>query len=126
MAANGRERDGPVRAVSAYVGDKWSSLILLVLRGGIWRHAELRRTLAQISHEGAISQRVLTLKLRAMERDGLVERMVSQDVPPHVSYALTEAGHGLVGQIRNLIDWINSNADNIKDARAQFDRSNND
>ncbi len=121
MDAHGREPDGPVRALSAYVGDRWSSLILLVLETGYWRHAELKRTLSEISHEGAISQRVLTLKLRSMERDGLVERTVSADVPPKVSYALTAAGRGLANHVRGLIDWVNENSAAIYAARDRFD-----
>jgi DNA-binding HxlR family transcriptional regulator len=121
MDRHGRERDGPVRALSAYVGDRWSSLILLVLEIGTWRHAELKRTLSEISHEGAISQRVLTLKLRSMERDGLVERTISRDVPPKVSYALSAEGYGLVSHIRGVIDWINSQSEKIAAARQRFD-----
>ena len=126
MEMHGRAPDGPVRALSAYVGDRWSSLILLVLDAGTWRHAELKRTLSQISHEGGISQRVLTLKLRAMERDGLVARTVSADVPPKVSYALTDTGRGLVRQVRGLIDWVHGQSATINAARARFDAAAED
>lgn len=121
MDVHGRGRDEPVRSISAYVGDRWSALILLVLLTGTWRHAELRRTLAEISFEGAISQRILTLKLRAFERDGLLLRAATSDVPPKVSYTLTATGRGLVGQVRGLIDWANAHQAEILAARTRFD-----
>ncbi len=121
MAAHGTDREAPVRAVMGLLGDRWSTLILLVLATGEWRHAELRRVLAQLSAEQAISQRVLTLKLRALERDGFVARAVSADVPPRVSYRLTELGSALHGQARRMIDWVNSQGKAIAAARVQFD-----
>jgi len=110
-----------VRSLSAYVGDRWSVLILLVLDTGRWRHAALRRVLGEISYEGAISQRVLTLKLRSLERDGLVHRDATDDVPPRVSYGLTDTGRGLLGEIRRLLGWIEGNSDAVRAARATFD-----
>lgn len=121
MARHGKGRDGPVRALSAYVGDRWSVLILLVLETGEWRHGALRRVLAEISDEGAISQRVLTLKLRGLERDGLVVRSVTADVPPKVSYRLSGPGNAFVAQIRSLIAWIEAHEDGIAEARRRFD-----
>lgn len=121
MAAHGTDREAPVRAVMALLGDRWSTLILLVLATGEWRHAELRRVLAQLSAEQAISQRVLTLKLRVLERDGFVSRTVTADVPPRVSYRLTELGIALHGQARRMIDWVNSQGEAIAAARAEFD-----
>ncbi len=121
MAAHGSAREAPVRAVMALLGDRWSTLIVLVLAGGRWRHAELRRALAQLSAEQAISQRVLTLKLRALERDGFVARSISSDVPPRVTYWLTPLGTGLHGQARGLIDWVNAQARAIQAARQVFD-----
>ncbi len=125
MAAHGRERDGPVRSLSAYVGDRWSVLILLVLDTGCWRHAALRRVLGEISHEGAISQRVLTLKLRGLERDGLVQRDASDDVPPRVSYRLNASGAAFVDQIRALLGWIEGHAAAVRAARDAFDTREN-
>lgn len=121
MERHGRGREGPVRTTSAYVGDRWSALVLLVLQTGTWRHADLRRVMSTLSSEGAISQRVLTLKLRALERDGFVGRTVSADVPPRVSYALTALGRALTDELRGLIDWIKTNEDAIKAARVRFD-----
>lgn len=121
MAAHGIERDDPARAVMAMLGDRWTSLILQVLAIGPWRHADLKRALSGLSVEQAISQRVLTLKLRALERDGFVERLVTGDVPPRVSYRLTPLGGALAAQGRGMIDWVNAQAPAIRAARAAFD-----
>lgn len=123
MAIHGKDRDDPAREVMGLLGDRWSTLILLVLGTGTFRHAELRRTLAQLSSEQAISQRVLTLKLRTLERDGFVARAVTGDVPPKVSYRLTPLGADLHTQARALIDWINARAAAIHTARARFDQA---
>lgn len=105
------------------LGDRWSTLILLVLATGEWRHADLRRTLATLSAEQAISQRVLTLKLRTLERDGFVARFATTDIPPKVSYALTPLGRELHAEARRLIDWINRRAGSIRAARLTFDNA---
>ena len=125
MTTHGKGRDTPVREIMALLGDRWTTLILLVLATGEWRHAELRRVLAELSFEQAISQRVLTLKLRTLERDGFVARSVSADVPPKVGYALTLLGKGLHAEARRLVDWINANEIAIQSARAEFDRREN-
>lgn len=122
MQAHGTARDEPVREIFALLGDRWSTLILLVLRIGRWRHADLRRVLGALGAEGRISQRVLTLKLRALERDGLVLRHVTADVPPHVSYELSETGRSLVGQVEGMIEWVHAHRAAIDAARAAFER----
>lgn len=124
MQANGRERDGPVRTVLGFVGDRWSSLIVLVLETGVWRHADLRRVLSALSDEGAISQRVMTLKLRALEREGLVLRHVSDDVPPRVAYGLSPLGRELAGQLRQMIDWVSTQSEAVIASRREFDANN--
>lgn len=121
MQANGGGRDDPVRSVMGLLGDRWSTLLLLVLATGEWRHAGLRRTTARLSAEQAISQRVLTLKLRALEREGLVARHVIADVPPKVSYTLTPLGRDLHGEVRRQIDWISQRRPQIFAARQRFD-----
>lgn len=121
MVAHGTGRDAPVRAVMALLGDRWTTLILLVLATGQWRHAELRRVLSRISAEQDISQRVLTLKLRTLERNGFLLRSVSDDVPPKVSYRLTTLGVELVAEARRLIDWVNTRAGAIDTARNAYD-----
>lgn len=121
MAAHGTDREAPVRAVMGLLGDRWTTLILLVLASGEMRHAELKRVLAALSAEQAISQRVLTLKLRTLERDGFVARTATHDTPPKVSYRLTPLGTGLHDEARGLIDWINLHGDAIRAARRRFD-----
>lgn len=123
MAQHGTDREAPVRSVMALLGDRWTTLILLVLTTGEKRHAELKRILATLSAEQAISQRVLTLKLRTLERDGFVARAVTADVPPKVSYRLTPLGQALHDQARGTIDWVKSVSPEIDAARARFDRN---
>lgn len=122
MARHGHEREAPARAVMAMLGDRWTTLILLVLGEGEMRHADLKRVIAQLSSEQAISQRVLTLKLRALERDGFVLRSVSADVPPKVAYRLSGLGEDLFARARGMIDWINTRSDAIHEARERYDR----
>lgn len=121
MHAHGYRRDEPMREIFGLLGDRWSMLILLVLNAKACRHAELRRVLGALSAEGKISQRVLTLKLRVLERDGIVVRSVSDCVPPKVSYALSTMGEQLVEQARRLMSWIKCNGVQIAAARAAFD-----
>ncbi|MEE4454881.1 helix-turn-helix domain-containing protein [Novosphingobium resinovorum] len=121
MAAHGTDRDAPVRSVMGLLGDRWSTLVLLVLASGPCRHAALRRLLSELSSEGGVSQRVLTLKLRALERDGFVERTASCDVPPRVSYALSPLGQDLASKARGMIDWVNAHEAAIHASRAGFD-----
>lgn len=121
MALYGTERDSPTRSVMALLGDRWTSLILLVLATGELRHAELRRILSRLAFEQAISQRMLTLKLRALERDGFVVRRVSDDVPPKVGYDLTPLGTELVSQTRQIIAWTTAHTRQIHQARAAYD-----
>jgi DNA-binding HxlR family transcriptional regulator len=128
MRANGYQRDDPVREIFAVLGDRWSTLILLTLNIGTFRHAELLRAIAGLSagSEGKISQRVLTQKLRLLERDGLVDRSVTHTIPPRVSYTLTATGRALVGHIAQLQDWIFGNRLHIDAARAAFDLRQNE
>lgn len=121
MRADGFQRLDPIREIPALLGDRWTSLILLVLEIGRWRHADLRRVLGRLAAEGRISQRVMTVKLRALERNGFVLRDVTADVPPKVSYQLTEVGSSLVVEARRLIAWVQSHRSAIDAARNAFD-----
>lgn len=122
MADHGAQRDAPIRTIFGLLGDRWSMLVLLLLAVAPFRHAELRRLLDRLSAEGRISQRVLTLKLRLLERNGLVARSVSEDVPPKVGYALTPLGAELVEEARRLLGWVQASSEPINQARAAFDR----
>lgn len=109
------ERCLATRDVLNRVGDKWSVLIVVVLGDGRRRFGELRRSI-----EG-ISQRMLTLTLRGLERDGLVTRNVYPSIPPRVEYELTELGRTLLVPIHALADWAASNRVTIQASRDRFD-----
>ena len=104
-----------VSEVLARVGDKWTVLIVSTLGDGRMRFNELRRAL------GSISQRMLTLTLRALERDGLVTRTVFPTVPPRVDYELTKLGRSLLEPVSALGLWARKNRASIHDARRRFD-----
>jgi DNA-binding HxlR family transcriptional regulator len=123
MAADGVRREDPMREVFARIGDKWSTLLLLLLRTGNYRHAVLRRLVSAVGSEGRISQRMLTLRLRALERDGLIARRVISTQPPGVEYGLTELGSGLMQQIDIMMQWIRAHIAEIRRARQQFEAS---
>lgn len=105
-----------VNSVLTRVGDKWSVLIVMLLAQGPCRFNELKRRV------GGISQRMLTLTLRGLERDGLVKRTIFPTVPPRVDYELTPLGHSLRGPIEALGHWAFDNYECIVAARAEFDR----
>ena len=104
-----------VREVLSRVGDKWTLLVVSVLADGEKRFSELRRTI-----EG-ISQRMLTLTLRGLERDGLVTRTVFPTIPPRVQYELTKLGHSLLEPVSSLALWARQNRSGIAAARQRFD-----
>jgi DNA-binding HxlR family transcriptional regulator len=106
------------RAISdvlARVGDKWSVLVVTRLGAGSMRFNELRRSI------GGISQRMLTLTLRGLERDGLVTRTVFPTIPPRVDYALTSLGRDLLEPVSALGEWATRNQAKIARAREKFD-----
>ncbi len=104
-----------VREVLNRVGDKWSVQLVALLRNGPKRFTDLRRAI-----EG-ISQRMLTLTLRGLERDGLVTRTVFPTIPPRVDYELTPLGRTLLTPILELAAWAESHRFEIQDARARYD-----
>jgi DNA-binding HxlR family transcriptional regulator len=109
---------GDCRAVSdvlARVGDKWSVLVVSRLGEGPMRFNELRRSI------GGISQRMLTLTLRGLERDGLLTRTAFPTIPPRVDYALTPLGRDLLNPVSALGAWAIRNQPKIARAREQFD-----
>ena len=114
------EKDAPVREVVARLGDNWSALILKVLATGEFRHATLKRVISALAAESDISQRMLTLRLRALERDGFVSRRTETTVPPRVHYALTPVGRELEQQLTRLIEWIEVHDAEIRQARDDF------
>jgi DNA-binding HxlR family transcriptional regulator len=98
------------------IGDKWSVMVVGMLsRNGTLRFNELKRMI------NGVSQRMLTLTLRNLERDGLVTRTIYPEVPPRVEYSLTELGKTLQGPIGALWDWSAENHQTIIEARAVYD-----
>jgi DNA-binding HxlR family transcriptional regulator len=104
-----------VASILARVGDKWSVFVIMMLRDGPKRFNELKREV------GGISQRMLTLTLRGLERDGLVTRTVFPTIPPRVDYELTDLGRGLSQPVQALGAWAASHREQIETARARFD-----
>jgi DNA-binding HxlR family transcriptional regulator len=104
-----------VREVLSRVGDKWSVLIVGLLDRGPVRFNALRRSV------DGISQRMLTLTLRGLERDGIVTRTVEPTTPPSVEYALTPLGRSLLKPISALAAWANEHRTTISQARGTFD-----
>ena len=97
------------------VGDKWSMLIVMILSNGSRRFSELKREI------DGISQRMLTLSLRGLERDGLVTRTVTPSIPPRVDYELTELGISLRQPVKALGDWAIEHIGCIRAAQQRFD-----
>lgn len=104
-----------VREVLNRVGDKWSVQVVGLLGDGKKRFSELRHTI-----EG-ISQRMLTLTLKGLERDGLIIRTAYPTIPPRVEYELTRLGRSLLNPIRALGDWAAQNRERIQTARDRYD-----
>jgi DNA-binding HxlR family transcriptional regulator len=107
-----------VREVLNRVGDKWSVQAIGLLSDGPKRFNELRRSI------DGISQRMLTLTLRGLERDGLITRTLYPSVPPRVDYELTPLGRTLLEPVQALAAWAATHRFEIQDARERHDRSN--
>ena len=105
-----------VGEILALIGDKWSVLLVMSLSDGSRRFSELRRAVP------GISQRMLTLTLRALERDGLILRTVTPTIPPRVDYELTDLGRSMQEPVTALGAWAIANRNRIEAARKAFDR----
>jgi DNA-binding HxlR family transcriptional regulator len=97
------------------IGDKWTVLVVNTLANGSKRFNELRREIP------SVSQRMLTLTLRNLERDGLVSRTVTPTIPPRVDYELTELGRSLVAPLHAIELWALEHVDAIHAAHDRFD-----
>ncbi|MCX4729357.1 winged helix-turn-helix transcriptional regulator [Streptomyces sp. NPDC090052] len=106
---------GRARVVLGMVGDKWSLLVVCRLDLGPRRFTELKRTV------DGISQRMLTVTLRSLERDGILIRTVHNVMPPHVTYELTPMGRMLYEATAPLRKWTIEHLAHIDDARAEYD-----
>ncbi|MDI3406759.1 winged helix-turn-helix transcriptional regulator [Streptomyces cavernicola] len=107
-----------VRDLLDRLGDKWSVYVLVELAAGVLRFKELQRRIP-----GPVSQRMLTLTVRRLERDGLVSRTVYPTVPPQVEYELTEMGHSMTHLVKALSDWSIAHRPAISDARRAYDEA---
>jgi DNA-binding HxlR family transcriptional regulator len=107
--------DCPIRHVLDQIGDKWSTLILIVLGMRPHRFGELRREISDIS------QRMLTQTLRDLQRDGLISRHVFPTLPPSVEYRLTPLGETLLEPLAMLTRWAVTHREAIFAARQSFD-----
>jgi DNA-binding HxlR family transcriptional regulator len=108
--------DCQVRQILDRVADKWSLLVIALLENRRLRFTELRREI------DGVSQRMLTVTLRSLERDGLVKRTVHPVVPPRVEYELTALGGTLHTTIRSLVTWTEAHQGEIAAARVAYDR----
>ena len=106
-----------MNSILARIGDKWSVLVVMSLADDTFRFNELKRLI------DGISQRMLTLTLRGLERDGLVERPFYPTIPPKVSYALTELGRSLREPVGALGQWAIEHRGTVERSRHLYDRS---
>ncbi len=104
-----------VADVLARIGDKWTVYVVRLLSDGSMRFNEIKRAIP------AISQRMLTLTLRGLERDGLVTRTIYPTIPPRVDYELTDLGRTLITTLMAMGEWAVSNRAKVEKARAAFD-----
>jgi DNA-binding HxlR family transcriptional regulator len=107
--------DCQVRQILDRIGDKWSLLVIALLDSRSMRFTELKKTI------DGISQRMLTVTLRQLERDGLVSRTVWPVVPPRVDYKLTPLGVTLHATIQSLVTWTELHQAEVAAARTQYD-----
>lgn len=114
---------GQCRAVAdvlARIGDKWTVYVVGLLSQRTMRFNEIRHQVP------AISQRMLSLTLRGLERDGLVKRTVHPSIPPRVEYELTETGRTLIAPLREVGAWAVLHRETIEASRMAFDQANPD
>lgn len=104
-----------ISALLSRIGDKWTVLVVETLGDGPKRFNELRREIP------SVSQRMLTLTLRNLERDGLVSRTVTPSIPPRVDYELTGLGRSLQGPVHALAEWALANVGEIHQAQSRYD-----
>ncbi|HEU4499757.1 MAG TPA: helix-turn-helix domain-containing protein [Sphingomicrobium sp.] len=109
-----------ISTLLARIGDKWTVLVVQTLGEGPRRFNELRREIP------SVSQRMLTLTLRNLERDGLVNRTVTPTIPPRVDYELTELGQSLLKPVLGLANWALENVGAIHAAQGRFDTERED
>jgi DNA-binding HxlR family transcriptional regulator len=106
----------PIRNLLCRLGDKWSLLVLVSLHAnGVMRFNDIYKSI------GDISQRMLTVTLRSLEADGLVNRKIYPEVPPKVEYTLTESGNSLMPHLNNLVGWALENLSSVVKSRKLYE-----
>ena len=105
-----------MRDVLGQIGDKWSTLLLVIPAERPHRFGEVHRAIPDIS------QRMLTQTVRDLQRDGLISRRVFPTTPPSIEYKLTPLGHSLLGPLAGLIRWADRNHPAIRASRSEFER----
>lgn len=104
----------PVRNVLNRLGDKWSMLVVITLQtNGIMRFSDIHKTIGDISH------RMLTVTLKSLEADGLINRKVYAEIPPRVEYCLTDMGYSLIPHLQGLVGWATEHMPEIMDSRKE-------
>ena len=116
MSGNVYDCNCPTRHILNVIADKWATLIIGLLEAQTMRFSSLQKGI------GGISQKMLTQTLRSLERDGLVQRTVYAEVPPHVEYALTSLGQTLCEPINTLIKWSEANVEAVTAAQQSYDQ----
>ncbi|MFA9218024.1 MAG: winged helix-turn-helix transcriptional regulator [Sphingomonadaceae bacterium] len=109
---------GAIREVLTKVGDKWSIFVLLTLE--MFPDWRARFSTIEKCIPG-ISQKMLTVTLRNLERDGLIVREVFAEIPPRVEYQLTELGESLLDPLQSLFGWVNAHAEQVRAAQDRYD-----
>ncbi|WP_119696869.1 winged helix-turn-helix transcriptional regulator [Microbacterium halotolerans] len=112
--------DCPSRPVLQRIGDKWTTLVFMILKEGPRRFSVIRSSVQ------GVTPKVLTQTLRALERDGLVNRQIYAEVPPRVEYSLTDLGVSLLGPLETVRTWAERNAASILSAREDYDTGTDD
>src|SRR5437016_70996 len=107
--------DCPSRQVLDRIGDKWTTLILVLLADGPQRFSELHRSIHGISHK------MLAQTLRSLERDGLISRKLYPEVPPRVEYTLTALGETLCGPIAAILRWAEDHINEVAASQSRYD-----
>ncbi len=116
MKPNVYDPNCPTRTVLDRIGDKWTTLVVLVLLDGPRRFSQLRDGI------GGVAPKVLTETLRRLERDGILTRTAYPEIPPRVEYQLTPLGRSLEEPIRAIATWAEHNVPQITRARKAYDR----
>jgi DNA-binding HxlR family transcriptional regulator len=107
-----------VSQILARIGEKWSMLVVMLLRDGSRRFNDIKRNTA------GISQQMLTRTLRGLERDGIVTRTIRPTSPPQVEYSLTELGHSMSEPVLAFGQWVRGHLVEFEAARVQYDQRN--